>query len=74
MVRDIGIASRREPEIRRADGASIMQLTFRGISDARSSVDPYTRLRTLLPVAQAVRLWRLLGIRRHIERLNISHF
>jgi len=38
-----------------------LYLTFRGTSDARSSVDRDTRLRIVLPAAQAARLWQLLG-------------
>lgn len=60
-MRDIGIASGREPEVRRDEGARSLNLTFRGISDARSSVDRDTRIRIALAPAQAVRLWRLLG-------------
>jgi hypothetical protein len=60
-MRDIGIASGREPEVRRDEGARSVNLTFRGISDARSSVDRDTRIRIALAPAQAVRLWRLLG-------------
>ena len=36
-------------------------MTFRGTSDARSSVDRDMRLRIAVRVAQAARLWRLLG-------------
>jgi hypothetical protein len=38
-----------------------MNLTFRGTSDARSSVDRDTRIRIALSAAQAARLWYLLG-------------
>ena len=58
---DIGIASGREPDVRRDDVGRTVNLTFRGISDARSSVDRDTRIRIALAPAQAVRLWRLLG-------------
>ena len=61
VVRDVGIASNREPEVRRAEGNRIVNMTFRGTSDARSSVDRDTRLRIAVPAAQAARLWRLLG-------------
>jgi hypothetical protein len=37
-MRDIGIASGREPDVRRDESARSVTLTFRGISDARSSV------------------------------------
>ena len=60
-MRDIGIASGREPEVRRDEGVRIINLTFRGTSDARSSVDRDTRIRIALAPAQAARLWRLLG-------------
>ena len=60
-MRDIGIASGREPEIRRDEGARSVYITFRGISDARSSVDRDTRIRIALAPAQADRLCRLLG-------------
>jgi hypothetical protein len=60
IVRDIGIASHREPEVSRGDGSGSLYVTFRGTSDARSSVDRDTRLRIVLPVAQAARLWHLL--------------
>ncbi len=63
VVRDVGIASSGEPEVRRDDGAGIVNMTFRGTSDARSSVDRDTRLRIAVPVAQAARLWRLVGER-----------
>jgi hypothetical protein len=62
-VRDIGIASGREPDVQRAEGARAISLTFRGTSDARSSVDRNTRIRIALSPAQAARLWRLLGER-----------
>jgi len=65
-VRDVGIASHREPELSRGEGASSVYLTFRGTSDARSSVDRDTRLRIVLPIAQAARLWQLLDE-------NLSH-
>ena len=38
-----------------------MNLTFRGISDARSSVDRDTRIRIALSATQAAPLWHLLG-------------
>ena len=61
MVRDVGIASSREPEVRRGGGTEIINMTFRGTSDARSSVDRDTRDRIALQSVQAARLWRLLG-------------
>jgi hypothetical protein len=61
MVRDVGIASGREPEVRRDEGTGIVNMTFRGTSDARSSVDRDTRIRIALHSAQAARLWQLLG-------------
>ncbi len=60
-MRDIGIASGREPDVRRDEGGRSINLTFRGISDARSSVDRDTRIRIALGPAQAARLWRLLS-------------
>src|SRR5437016_2359245 len=60
-MRDVGIASAREPDVRRDEGVRIINLTFRGTSDARSSVDRDTRIRIALPPAQAARLWQLLG-------------
>ena len=62
-VRDIGIASGREPDVQRAESARAISLTFRGTSDARSSVDRDTRIRIALSPAQAARLWYLLGER-----------
>ena len=59
-MRDIGIATQREPVVAREPRGSI-RLEFRGVSDARSSVDRDTRLRIILPRAQAQRLWQLLG-------------
>jgi len=63
MVRDVGIASSREPEVRRGEGTGIVNITFRGTSDARSSVDRDTRVRIALHSVQAARLWQLLGAR-----------
>ena len=63
MVRDVGIASSREPEVRRGGGTEIINMTFRGTSDARSSVDRDTRVRIALHSVQAARLWQLLGTR-----------
>ena len=60
-MRDVGIASHREPEVSRVEGSGSLYVTFRGTSDARSSVDRDTRLRIVLPVTQAVRLWQRLG-------------
>ena len=61
MVRDVGIASSREPEGRRGESTGTINMTFRGTSDARSSVDRDTRVRIAVPSAQAARLWQLLG-------------
>ena len=60
MVRDIAIATVREPAVTR-DSRGTVRLEFRGTSDARSSVDRDTRLRIVLPAVRAVRLWQLLG-------------
>jgi hypothetical protein len=62
-MRDIGIASGREPDLRRDEGGRAINLTFRGTSDARSSVDRNARIRIALVPAQAARLWYLLGER-----------
>jgi hypothetical protein len=59
-MRDIGMASGREPDVRRDDSRAI-SLTFRGTSDARSSVDRDTRIRIALAPSHAARLWHLLG-------------
>jgi len=59
-VRDVAIATQREPVVVR-DSRGSLHLEFRGTSDARSSTDRDTRLRIAMPVAQAVRLWQLLG-------------
>jgi hypothetical protein len=60
-MRDVGIASGREPDVRRTAGTRAINLTFRGTSDARSSVDRDTRIRIALSAAQAARLWYLLS-------------
>ncbi len=60
-MRDVGIASGREPEVHRAEGTRIISMTFRGTSDARSSVDRDTRIRIAISAGQAARLWYLLG-------------
>jgi len=62
-VRDVGIASGREPDVQRDELTGTVRLTFRGTSDARSSVDRDTPMRIALPAAQAARLWRMLGAR-----------
>jgi hypothetical protein len=61
VMRDIGIASGREPDVRRDESRRAINLTFRGTSDARSSVDHDARLRIAMPPAQAAWLWHLLG-------------
>jgi hypothetical protein len=61
VVRDVGIAIHREPEVRRAEGSGSIRLTFRGTSDARSSLDRDTRVRIVLPTYLAARLWQILG-------------
>jgi hypothetical protein len=60
-LRDVGFGSGREPQVRRDECTGHIRLILRGTSDARSSVDRDTRLRIVLPVAQAARLWQLLG-------------
>ncbi len=62
-VRDVGIASGREPEVHRDEKVDILHITFRGTSDARSSVDRDTRVRIVIGSAQAAHLWRELGER-----------
>jgi hypothetical protein len=59
-MRDVGVATQREPHVSR-DQRGNVHLTFRGTSDARSSVDRDTRVRIAMPATQAVRLWQLLG-------------
>jgi hypothetical protein len=60
-VRDIGIASAREPDVSRPEGSPTIYVSYRGTSDAWPSVDRDTRIRISVPVAQAAALWRLLG-------------
>jgi hypothetical protein len=60
-VRDVGIASAREPDVYRDAASGSIHLTFRGTSDARSSVDRDTRIRIALSGTQAVRLWQVLN-------------
>ena len=62
-MRDVGIASGREPEVHRDEGTRIVSMTFRGTSDARTSVDRDTRIRIAISAGQAARLWYLLGER-----------
>jgi hypothetical protein len=61
MVREVGIVSSREPQVRRDAGTGLIRLILRGMSDARSSVDRHTRPRIVLPAARAARLRQLLG-------------
>jgi hypothetical protein len=56
----------REPEVFRGvdslgGGLPTVRLTFRGLRDSRTAADRDTRVTVTLPVAQAARLWRLLG-------------
>ncbi len=60
-MRDVGIASGRAPEVQRDEGIGSIRMTFRGISDARSSVDRDTRVRIAISNAQVARLWHALG-------------
>ncbi len=62
-MRDVGIASGREPEVYRDESMGSIRLTFRGTSDARSSVDRDTRIRIAITSAQAAHLWHALGER-----------
>ena len=59
-MQDIGIGSRRPPEVNRPDGSRSVYLTFRGTNQAKV-VDRDTRVRITLSAAQAARLWRELG-------------
>src|SRR5437870_6719334 len=63
-VRDVGIASAREPAVYRDAGTGSIRITFRGTSDARSSVDRDTRIRVAISSVQAARLWQALGEQR----------
>ena len=57
----------------RENGARGVNLTFRGTSDARSSVDRDTRIRIALSPPQAGRLWYLLGdVDSPVKRLSRS--
>ena len=51
----------RPVEVDRPTGSSSVYLTFRGTNEAKV-VDRDTRLRVTMPVAQAARLWRELGL------------
>jgi hypothetical protein len=59
-VRDVGIALVRGPEVHRDEGTRIVSMTFRGTSDARTSVDRDTRTRIAISAGQAARRWYLL--------------
>jgi hypothetical protein len=61
--RDVGIASGRTPEVYRDESIGSIRLTFRGTSDARSSVDRDTRIRIAISSTQAAHLWYALGER-----------
>jgi cell wall-associated NlpC family hydrolase len=56
MVREVGIVSSREPQVRRDAGTGLIRLILCGMRDARSSVDRHTRPRIVLPAARAARL------------------
>jgi hypothetical protein len=60
-VQDTGIESGRPPDVDRPDGSRSVYLTCRGTNDAKV-VDRDTRIRIAMPVAQAARLWRELGL------------
>jgi len=62
-VRDVGIASARVPEVYRDENMGSIRITFRGTSDARSSVDRDTRIRIAISSTQATTLWHALGER-----------
>jgi len=62
-VRDVGIASARVPEVYRDETMGSIRITFRGTSDARSSVDRDTRIRIAISSTQAATLWHALGER-----------
>ena len=61
-MEDVRIASGRPPEVDRPEGSTTLFLTFRGTRDAKVR-DRDTRIRIALQVAQAGRLWHLLGER-----------
>ena len=60
-MRDVGIASARVPEVYRDENMGSIRITFRGTSDARSSVDRDTRIRIAISSTQAATLWHALG-------------
>ena len=60
---DVGIASARVPEVNRDENMGSIRITFRGTSDARSSVDRDTRIRIAISSTQAATLWHALGER-----------
>ena len=62
-MRDVGIASARVPEVYRDENMGSIRITFRGTSDARSSVDRDTRIRIAISSMQAATLWYVLGER-----------
>ena len=62
-MRDVGIASPRVPEVYRDESMGSIRITFRGTSDARSSVDRDTRIRIAISSTQAATLWHALGER-----------
>ena len=62
-MRDVGIASARVPEVYRDENVGSIRITFRGTSDARSSVDRDTRIRIAISSMQAATLWHVLGER-----------
>jgi len=59
-VQEIVIASGTPPIVRRAEGASRLELTFEGTRDAKVR-DRLTRLRISLPSTLAAQLWHQLG-------------
>ena len=62
-MRDIGIASARDPDVRRTDGTRAINLTFRGTSYARSPTDRDTRVR----IAVQLECGRAMGPSKQIE-------
>ena len=60
-MRDVGIGSARVPEVYRDENMGSIRITFRGTSDARSSVDRDTRIRIAISSTQAATLWHALG-------------
>src|SRR5262249_6477766 len=59
LVRDVGIAIHRQPDVRRSEGSPNLYLNFRGLMDASSTVDRDTPAAERRGCPRAVRLWQL---------------